>query len=201
MLFGTLKGEEMITKAAKSYKVFCQLVEIVKVFRAHEDRAGRRAYSLVERLDESRVNFFGCRTTRGFLIRVHPMDRFRECKRGQLRMPYSIWTPWGTLTQEARDDVLWPPIINAVLVELNVLSAWALYGNKEFPGFNGWLHEVNTLNGKRIAEAELTEYWDAMVFDDKDDRDLGMVNTQEHTELRELWNTHFTQWQKSCGYT
>ncbi|MDF1496884.1 MAG: hypothetical protein P1P90_02385 [Patescibacteria group bacterium] len=191
----------MISKAAKSYKVFTQLVDIVRVFQAHEDRAGRRAYSLVERLDQSKVNFFRHRTEQGFLIRVQPLHKFRERKRGQLRLPYTIWTPWGVLSQQARDDICWPEIINDVLVELDVLSAWAFYGNKEFPEFGGWLHEVNKLNGKPIAESELTLYWDGMVFEGKDDRDLALENDNEQPELRRLWNKHCTQWKKACVYT
>jgi hypothetical protein len=193
----------MISKAARSYRVFCQLVKIVKVFQVHEDLAGREVFSIKQRLDQSRVNFFSVRTQQGFLVRVQPLDRFKSRKRDQYRIPYSIWTPWGSLTQEARDDILWPNLINKVLIELNVLSAWAFYGNKEFPGFSGWVHEVNELNGETVNESELTEYWDGEVFGGCDDgslEDLRSESNQEHTDLRELWNKHCTQWLKENGH-
>lgn len=189
----------MISKAAKSYKVFCQLVKILQVFQKHEDSAGRIRYSMPRRINPKLLNPFRPRTEQGFLIRVQPLRLFRQSKRFEMRIPYEVWTPWGSLSGEARDDFAWADVVPNILTELNVLSVRAIYSN--MTGFDGWVHEVCELDGRPIDESELILYWDLLIYEGKDDRDLEIEKNEDHTELRELWNKHCTHWLKKNGYT
>ena len=189
----------MISEAAKSYNAFNQLVKILQVFQRHEDTAGRIRYSMPRRIDPDLLNTFAPRTEQGFLIRVFPLRLFQKCKRLEMRMPYELWTPWGSLRGQARDDFTWADVIPKILEELNVLSVRSFYS--KMTGFDGWIHEVHELGGRPIDESEFILYWDQLIYDGIDDRDLEIEKNSEHAELRALWNKHCTQWLKNNGYT